>query len=189
MNNLCEKFHDLLDSEWESRHEITVKVTSHNHLQSCADCQEYLRNFQEIVSSFPVATPPVSVYPDFGTMRVNVWDRIDRQSNRSVIWSNILRPVVLAPAFAIIVLVSVYFILRDSSTNQTSSNKLFTYAVEQLQPNYYPDALADELAATDMSDEIKDYLVQNADYSTIQQVLSDQHEWNEMVEAIAEKQL
>jgi len=130
--------------------------------------------------------------PDFHRLRAGVWRRIGERQNRPRAFRVFLRPAVFAPVFAAIVAFFVWWAVSHNPSQKTPidmNDLLYSAAVQELKPDYYPDEAIHSVVNAEMSYSIYNYFISRKDYSTIQDISATAGEWDQIAQSMADQNM
>jgi len=191
MKKLCQNFREELISHWDSTGEISASLTESKHMQRCDECREFLAEFGTFSTTLEESkSSPVQL--NTAKFRANVWEEIDRRTTSTGLWQQVFRPAVLAPVLAILIAVSLYWLWPENgkSPEQRMDQKiLYSYAVDVLEPSDLPESTIELVAQSEFDESIKEYMLQQENYSVIQEIYESEDVWTQVLTELNTMQL
>ncbi|MCF7804850.1 MAG: hypothetical protein K9N46_04115 [Candidatus Marinimicrobia bacterium] len=188
MTNQCSEFREKYVRCWDDDGNLQAFLTEATHPENCSDCRQFLSEFGELDAL--MNSVPESKTPNFGTMRVNVWDEIERRTARPGWREWGLRDAVVIPAIIAILAVSLYWLWPRNGVEQLSNtDTLYSYVLDELAPNELPEEVVHIIAKQEMGEVAGEYLLENDDYEIINEVYQSRDGWDEVLADLTETEL
>jgi len=190
MNQICHQFRADFETRWIETPKIDSILSRDDHWESCEECAEFVQSYQELTVRLDRSKDTIAL-PDFGEIRMNIWNEIEQKEERRNWLPRLVKPMVLAPA-AIVVIALVMFVFLQQTGNPALdiSNEYFATVDSVATAEYPSEQELQDMFDTEFENSVDNYIIKNTSYTTIEQYFSNiDEDWSQVLASLADQQI